>query len=278
METSFTVERLTHSDIAENVALVHGVGWRDSETDWQVVHDAALVLGVRREGSLVAEGALGVYGDAGTIAKMVVEARFQRHGLGSRILSALMSEAEHRGISTLGLVATPFGRPLYERRGFVPVGEVVVLTGTPDIAEPAEAAAPLVTVEPALRAERRFIACDRGTMLAARLRVAIASSSLGGDADAPRGYAMATAQGDNALVGPIIAQDEPAARALFSSIHRRVGGAVRIDVPGELGSFRQWLCSLGLVEQGVRVEMARGAERLPWQVPERFALAAQAWG
>jgi hypothetical protein len=27
-----------------------------------------------------------------------------------------------------------------------------------------------------------------------------------------------------------------------------------------------------------RAEMARGAERLQWQVPERFALIAQAWG
>jgi hypothetical protein len=53
---------------------------------------------------------------------------------------------------------------------------------------------------------------------------------------------------------------------------------VRIDVPVEHVAFRSFLTSLGLREQAERVEMARGAKRMPWQVGERFALASQAWG
>jgi hypothetical protein len=89
---------------------------------------------------------------------------------------------------------------------------------------------------------------------------------------------MATTQSSLSLVGPVIAATEDDARVLASSIFRAVPGPVRIDVPEEQRAFRRWLHSLGLREQSVRVEMASGTERLPWQIPQRFALAAQVWG
>ena len=52
---------------------------------------------------------------------------------------------------------------------------------------------------------------------------------------------------------------------------------MRLDVPGEQRGFRDWLQGLGLVEKGVHLEMSRGGA-LPWQVPQRFAQATQAWG
>jgi hypothetical protein len=42
--------------------------------------------------------------------------------------------------------------------------------------------------------------------------------------------------------------------------------------------LRRSLVALGLREMSVRVEMAFRTVRAPWQVPERFALASQAWG
>ncbi len=89
---------------------------------------------------------------------------------------------------------------------------------------------------------------------------------------------MLSDQGHSALVGPVIAENEEAARILARSMFDAAGVPVRIDVPAEQTSFRQWLEELGFVETAVRAEMARGAPRLPWQVPQRFALAAQAWG
>ena len=61
------------------------------------------------------------------------------------------------------------------------------------------------------------------------------------------------------------------------SIFRAVAGPVRVDVPAQRSAFRAWLLGLGLVEKGVNVEMARGGA-LPWDVPQRFALATQAFG
>jgi hypothetical protein len=89
---------------------------------------------------------------------------------------------------------------------------------------------------------------------------------------------MATAQGATALIGPVVAESEDDARVLTAALVRTAPGPARIDVPAEQQGFRQWLALIGFREQGARLEMARGAPRLPWQVPQRFALASQAWG
>lgn len=248
-------------------------------SDWRVVHEAALVVGARHDGALVAQGALGVYDRAGTIAKMIVAPGFQRQRLGSRILDHLIDESRTRGIEVLGLVATALGRPLYEQRAFAPVGEVVVFTGTPRLAALLDQR--LISTrghEPMTRVEARTMGFARTAMLGARLRESIAAFTLDTPSTGSSGFVMATAQESQTLVGPLFAQSEADARALAMAAFRAAPGAVRIDVPGERHAFRAWLTGLGLVERLVSVEMARGATQLPWQVSQRFALAAQAWG
>jgi hypothetical protein len=56
--TPLVIERLTLSDVQKNVALSRSVGWKDVESEWRVLHEAAEVHGVRHAGRLVAQGAL----------------------------------------------------------------------------------------------------------------------------------------------------------------------------------------------------------------------------
>jgi GNAT superfamily N-acetyltransferase len=268
------IELLSRASILENVRLSQSVGWTATEAEWQVIYDAALVLGIRRQGELVGQGALGLFGGTGTIAKMVVAPSAQRQGVGGRILDALLVEAEQRAFGPIGLVATPFGKPLYESRGFVAVGDVVIAMGTPRIDAPSsdEPETSIVhDAEQVLGLERRFTSGARLAMLSGRLRHSCATA-LSRD-----GFALATAHEKGTQVAPILARDERSARALARAIFRAVPGPVRLDVPGAQASFRRWLTELGLVEKGVHTEMARGGA-LPWHVPARFCLATQAWG
>jgi hypothetical protein len=245
------------------------------ESEWRVLHDAGEVRGVRHDGRVVAQGVLGDYGNATSLAKMVVAPAWQRRGLGARLLDGFLAQADARGVP-VGLCATDLGRPLYESRQFEVSGELVILTGTPNPGTVDEGSVvPLLDAEMAVALDRRFSNCDRGRMVRARLREANHKVAL--DAGG-LGFGLASAQGEGSLVGPILAESEEGARALARALLSLAGGPVRIDVPVEHGAFRQWLQGLGLREQAVRVEMARGAERMPWQVSQRFALATQAWG
>jgi GNAT superfamily N-acetyltransferase len=272
------IERLTPETLLDNVALSRSVGWQDTESDWRVLHEAAMVFGVRRAGRLVAQVALGAYGAAGTVAKMVVAPEAQGQRIGARLMDALLAEAERRAMPVLGLVATDQGRPLYERRGFVAAGETVVLVGTPAPPAVTGDAVPLADAATAARVEARWMGCSRAALLGARFREAIATAALVGADGSACAFAMATAQGPVALIGPIVAETEDQARLLIATLFRTAPGPARIDVPAEHAGFRAWLQQLGLREQVRRAEMARGAAQLPWQVAQRFALASQAWG
>jgi GNAT superfamily N-acetyltransferase len=268
------IEQLSERDLSHNVQLAQSVGWHDSDAEWRVLYRAALVLGIREQSRLVAQGALGRYGAFCTLAKMVVSPEHQRRGLGAQLLDRLLADAAGLPV---GLCATEQGAPLYGTRGFRACGEIVILAGVPrpgtgsslsDVSE--------LDVETAVELDRRFTGVDRSRML--RARVAEASVALASGPGLGAGFALATPQGPLSLVGPILAESEQTARALCLGLFARLHGLVRIDVPVERHEFRAWLTSLGLERKAQRVEMALGAERLPWQPPQRFALSTQAWG
>jgi len=271
MPSELVVAALSRADLPQNVALSQSVGWPDSESEWGVVHEAALVLGVKRDAELLGQGALGMFEASGSIAKMVVSPSAQRQGIGGKILDGLLSEADRRSMTCVGLVATRFGRPLYESRGFTPVGDVSILMGAPSFSAEPSGSVPVENAEQLIALERRFTGSARAAMLRGRFQEAVASVIR---AD---GFALATAQPMGSRVGPVFADSEETARALTRDLLLRLNGPVRFDVPGEQRAFRAWLLELGLVEVGVNTEMARGGA-LPWNVPQRFGLATQAWG
>jgi GNAT superfamily N-acetyltransferase len=272
------IELLTEADIPHNVALAQSVGWKDTESDWLVAYESALVFGVRGGTGLIAQGALGLFGDVGTVAKLVVSQDLQRHGLGQSLLDAILEVAKTKKVKHLGLVATPQGRPLFESRGFVPVGEVVVLMGTPHVPIGHGHAPSLEDLEAAIVLDEQLLHCKRNRMVRARERQATATAGLKGQSGQLKGYALATELGSHALIGPVVAEDEETAQSLIIGLCQELDEAVRIDVPSDHQSFRQWLRNIGLREQGTRVEMHLGQEQLPYRVKERFALATQAWG
>jgi GNAT superfamily N-acetyltransferase len=272
---AFAIEPLAVTELSQNVTLSRSVGWHDVDSEWRVLHEAAEVAGVRHEGRVVAQGALGDYGNCASLAKMVVATELQRRGLGARLLDHFLAQADARGIP-VGLCATDHGRPLYASRGFNVSGELMILFGSPELGTARDGSVvSALDVERAVEQDRQLSGCDRGRMLRARFREASARLAL---ASGRRGFGLATLQGEHALIGPILAENEQDAQALCEALLVAVARPARIDVPLQHVELRRWLVQLGLREMSVRVEMARAAARLPWQVPERFALATQAWG
>jgi GNAT superfamily N-acetyltransferase len=184
------IELLSAADVPANVALSRSVQWPDTEADWRALHAGARVLGVRGEGRLLAQGALGDYGSAATLAKMVVAPDQQRRGLGAHLLDGLLAHADERGIP-VGLCATDQGRPLYETRGFAESGRIAIFTGAP--APGTVSVVPDVVpldVANAVQLDRGFSGCDRSRMLAARAAEARAGFALRSGA----GFGLVTEQ------------------------------------------------------------------------------------
>lgn len=272
-----SIERLLPEDAPRNVELSQSVGWKDVESEWRVLHAAAEVRGVRQGRRLVAQGALADYGNAASLAKMIVAPELRKQGWGGRLLDGFLADADARA-TPVSLCATDQGRPLYASRGFEVSAELVILLGEPQLGSgtsPGASVVEALPVERAVELDRAFAGCDRSRMVRARFGEARARVQLAG---AKPGFGLATQQGEAALVGPIWAEDADDALTLARALFATAPGLVRIDVPVQHADFRRALTQLGLKEVSVRVEMTRKAPHAPWQVPQRFGLATQAWG
>src|SRR5207237_6846787 len=61
-----------------------------------------------------------ILGDVAWVAMVLVDARLRRHGIGTELMQQALRFLDERNVWSIRLDATPLGRPVYERLGFVP--------------------------------------------------------------------------------------------------------------------------------------------------------------
>lgn len=113
---------MTPIDIAGGMRLKTAAGWNQTEADWRRFLDSD------PEGTFVAEFSGRIVGTVATIiyenriawiGMMLVDPEFRRRGVGEGLMRMALDHLRFRRIAVIGLDATPMGRPLYERLGFV---------------------------------------------------------------------------------------------------------------------------------------------------------------
>ena len=66
-------------------------------------------------------------GNKAYIMNMYTRPEYRRQGIARRMLDILINDAKSRGISFITLEATQMGKPLYEKAGFVPLKDEMIL-------------------------------------------------------------------------------------------------------------------------------------------------------
>jgi GNAT superfamily N-acetyltransferase len=119
MTADIDIRLLTEGDVEAALALSASCGWNQRAAEWH------MMLQIAPSGTFAAETpdgivgtAIGIdYGSFGWIAMMLVNPVYRSRGLGARLLEAAMGAIPPD--LPIRLDATPLGRPLYERYGFV---------------------------------------------------------------------------------------------------------------------------------------------------------------
>jgi ribosomal protein S18 acetylase RimI-like enzyme len=273
---------MTAADVEAAHALSLRVHWPHRLADWQFNFDFGSGLVAERDGELVATAQSWRWGaQHATIGLVIVDPRCQGRRIGYRLMEALLAGLDDRSVL---LHATPEGRGLYERLGFVRTGEVRQHQGT---ALPA----PLVALDEGWRLRP---ADHNDTELLAALdaqargmpRTAMLTALLGSSADtvvldhdgSARGFAMLRRFGRGLAIGPVVAPDADGAKALIAHlVGLSAGKFVRIDVDFDSG-LTEWLESLGLLRVDAPTVMVRGAAPTAPADVRLFALVNQALG
>ena len=246
---------LTPDDLPRAAALSRLVGWNQVERDWALflAEGEGRALDDGQE-ALAATAAVIRYG-AGLawISMVLVRPDRRRHGHAT----ALMRWAIDRlaGTRCAALDATPAGREVYRRLGFRD------LWGFARWSLPA---LPAAAGPRALRGDDwpAVLALDAAAFGAPResLLRDFAARSPAFVLDGGAGFALTRDGARGPQVGPVVARDDDAARALIAAARAALPGEAVIDLPDARPGLAAWLAAQGGVVQRPFTRMALGAD------------------
>ncbi len=119
---NFRLRTMTLEDIPEAMRLKDAAGWNQTTTDW------ARFLSASPEGCFVAEYRGDVIGTSATIiyegrfawiGMVIVDKQYRGQGIGIALLERAVRFLDSQRVPTMKLDATPQGKPLYEKFGFI---------------------------------------------------------------------------------------------------------------------------------------------------------------
>lgn len=255
------------------------MGWPYRLEDWAFAARLGQGLALVREHEVIGTAMSWPYGeDFASVGMIIVTASAQGGGNGSRLFDGLLKALDGRNIL---LNSTDEGMALYQRRGFVPWGQVHQHQGVPATSfrrREGDGIRPAAVADlPAIQAfDQRATGLSRTSMVAAlcgagNILVLERAGRLAG-------YAIARRFGRGYVIGPCAAESADDARRLIEAhLVMLQGEFVRLDVY-ERDGLSGWLDDIGLKQVGQATAMVKGRLPEPDVPATMFALANQSFG
>jgi GNAT superfamily N-acetyltransferase len=257
------IHRMALGDLALGVRLKNQAGWNQTEADWRRMID------LQPDGCFVAEldgqpvgtTTTCIFDSIGWIAMVLVEESARGRGIGTRLMEHALTYLDRSGVRTARLDATPLGRPVYEKLGFVAEYELARWEGTRARLESGEnvISANVEQLEAVVAIDCQVTGTNRRRLLERiyherpeAIRLLIAGRTV-------TGY-LATRIGSRAVqIGPVVALDEEAGRALLdSAMACSAGRHMFLDIPADNTPATRWAEAQGFRVQRTFTRMRRG--------------------
>ena len=272
---------MTPADAAAGFALSRAAGWNQREEDWTLLlreNPGRFVAAEAPDGRLVGTAGAAGYGrDLAWVCMVLVDKPAQGQGLGTRLMGAVLERLD--AFAVVGLDATPQGRPVYEKLGFVEVGtflrmgmEVAAGAGVGGPATPLAAG----HLDAMLRLDGEVFGADRTAVL--RWACAQAPAWCLRDADGISAYSCARRGAHSYHLGPVVAPAAGAGLGLVKSALAGAAGRVIVDANTATGDWVESLRALGFREQRPLFRMYRHHARPPGDPERVFAIFGPEFG
>ena len=257
------IRTMTAEDVPLGMRLKAQARFNQTEADWR------RFLDLGPDGCFVAEldgepvGTVTncLFGSVGWIAMLLVDERVRGRGIGTRLLEHALAYLDARGARCARLDATPRGRPIYEKLGFVAEYELARWEGAASGGGSAEGVRPVTPdrLGAVVELDRQAHGTDRRRLIERLYQERREAMCLFQADDKIAGYLTSRAGSNAAQIGPGAALSDAAGRALGdAAIERCVGHAVFVDVPVDNAPATRWAESKGLAVQRHFTRMRRG--------------------
>jgi predicted N-acetyltransferase YhbS len=159
---------MTPADISEGMRLKDIAGWNQTPADWERFLQASPqgCFVVETEGRVVGTVTTIVYeGRFAWIGMVLVDPGWRGQGIGTRLLEKAIEHLEACGVPTMKLDATPEGRPIYEKLGFLSEYQIERWKLNRSASQRSAQAGAHPSLEEVLQLDREVFGADRSDLL-----------------------------------------------------------------------------------------------------------------
>jgi GNAT superfamily N-acetyltransferase len=253
---------MTVLDVPLGMRLKSQAGWNQTEADWRrfldLEPDGCFVAEL--DGEPVATTVVCTFGPIAWVAMVLVDAVVRGRGIGTALMQHALAFLDERGVRSVRLDATPLGRPLYEKLGFVAQFELARHGG---VLPPAPRATGVESARPGdfeglFALDRAVTATDRRPLLLRLFAEQPDAVRLVQRDGRCMGF-VTVRPGTRALqIGPCIASVEAGPLLFADAWHRYAGEYVFIDIPTGNTRAAAMATARGLTVQRHLLRMCRG--------------------
>ena len=216
---NFKLRTMTAEDISQAMQLKDAAGWNQTTTDW------ARFLSATPEGCFVAEYHGDVIGTSATIiyegrfawiGMVIVDKQYRGQGIGTYLLERAISFLDSQRVPTMKIDATPQGKPLYGKFGFISEYEIERWMLNRTAKENALKNGP-TSIEDVLLIDREVFGADRSGLLRSLAQEAPHLTLVDHQEGKITGYSFGRLGSRADHMGPWVAHNEDAAERLLNS-------------------------------------------------------------
>lgn len=279
---------LTISDIPGLIALSDSVGWDYDEAEIHTILSIGTVFGHKdASGTLLSCAAIIPYDDKlASIGMVIVNPLSQGKGYGRQLMKACMASVSTD--TTIMLIATPEGEPMYKNLGFQTVDRIrkfIAERFVPKAPPQNEANDEFAIVSMELddfssmvELDKAALGSKRSHFLEKRMKQASTCLVAKNRSGKVIGYGFAVQGPVNLIAGPIVAENAVIAKHILYKLTQYHTGRVRIDVPDEQAAFHAYLEQNGFTQVSHPPVMVANASNLPRRNGTYWAIGAQIYG
>ncbi|GGI11564.1 GNAT family N-acetyltransferase [Gottfriedia solisilvae] len=275
---------LGENDIDGLVSLSQSVGWDYDRNEIRTVMSSGKIFGHKNEfGQIVSSAAIIPYDTyIASIGMVIVNQDYRGQGLGKQTTQACVNLVSDQ--TSIMLIATPEGKPLYVKMGFKEVGNVhkficniyvsnKLLSEGLEVVELQEC-----DFDKVVELDKNAFGDSRLEFLKNRIIQSYQSLVLKDEIGSVIGFALSIQGPLNLILGPIVAPDYKAAAYLINHLAINYKGKLRIDIPTEDEIFINWLRDRGFEKVSQPPIMIKNLDSMPIRNKNLYAIAAQIFG
>jgi GNAT superfamily N-acetyltransferase len=276
--------KMTPDDIPAGLHLCRLAGWNQLARDWELflrINNKGCRVGFDDDGNVVGTVTTIPYENHfAWIGMVLVDPSKRRQGIGTQLLrEALQLTADHE---TIKLDATPDGRKVYLKSGFVDEYKIIRMRGrTITTGNVPPGARPLKANDfpSILKLDREVFGADRQSLLEWFFKDAQQYAFILEEQGRIHGFCLGRRGYDFDQIGPIIANDaKSATQLLWSALHQPVDRPIVVDVLTHIAAWITFVSSSGFAVLRPLIRMYRGPNNYPGVPAKQFAILGPEFG